>query len=213
MRSILVTAIGFAVMLTHTASAQPPLDFDYSFGDSLTLLRLEEVHTDLKLTADQFARIKEVLKPVREKYVKQASILLKGSSEKEGDKLLDKLQEEIKEEGLRGVEKVLNPAQFRRLGQLCIQQRGYKAFLDKRVQLSLKLTDGQLKQLPMLLEEHDKKFTNLLRSYSFEGRQRLDRETTAAHVGILTPEQKKQWEELVGPELKINRFGILQRLK
>lgn len=128
---------------------------------------------------------------MREKYVKQAPTLFK---DKDASKL-EKFQEETKKQGLQAVEKVLKPEQFRRLKQLCIQQRSYKVFADKDVQVALKLTDGQLRQLPMLLGERDKTLKNL-KSFTPLDIERIDRETTAAHVNILTPEQKKQWEEL-----------------
>lgn len=190
---------------------QPFLEFYSSFSKSLTLLRLDEVRSELKLNDQQNAKIKTILEQLKNKYHQKLWAIPDVSSDK-GTREVKELVSQTREEGRRLVSYEMTPEQIRRFDQICIQQLGVLAFKDEAVVKQLRLTEEQMKKVTDILTSSKSKKDNL-RVMTANAYEKIDGEALLELVAIHTADQKKVWSELVGKELKINQFGILTRLK
>lgn len=211
MSKISTAVILGALFLPVSANGQVVFQgFEGTFANGVTLLRVEEVQRELKIDEKQNARIKEVIAPFRQRYDERIKELGRLPPERASMEFA-KLTQVIGDETMRAVAEVLQPAQLRRFKQIRVQKLKDKAFQDAEVQIALKLTDDQKKQLQIIADEQQKK---LLREEALTA-EMVDK-SSAEHIekvlSVLTDRQRETWKDLVGPEFKI-KPGMLLRLK
>jgi hypothetical protein len=177
------------------------------------LLYNKSVQKELKLSDDQFAKTLKVPQQVYDKYTKEMSEV-----RKEGQAVFAKqeaLRNGLDEDTLKAMTGVLKPEQVKRLKQIEIQARGFRAFHDPKVQKALQLSKDQVAEVKTLDNDliktvnqfrvdasKDKKFDELP--------VKIDAATQEAvkkFVGKLTAEQKKPWKEMTGAPFK--EAGVL----
>ncbi len=206
-------AIGLLVLCLTPASAPAQVfyaPFDVVFGDTITLLRLEEVQKDMNLEPKQLATLKDRFAPIRKRYdegVEKAQKLPVAESMKEYAKLKASVQDDAE----RVLPNVLKPDQMKRYRQICLQQRQEQAFADADVQKALRLTDTQKQRVKEIAAERDRKLKEL-KFGTGEIMAKLRKEQIEKTLALLTPEQMATWQDLVGKPLEI-KPGMLLRLK
>jgi len=153
-------------------------------ADPLTLLRNASVKKELRLSDDQAAKVDDVV--------------------------------------WEALGKVLDPDQLKRLKQIDMQQRDYLAFGDPSLQTTLKLTSDQKDSIKTILTDADKELASLMEGLKgafgggfakggIQGIQGIPekaaairKETRERCAEVLTGDQRRMWEELVGEEFKID---------
>ena len=183
-------AVAFGFIGLNLAWGQLPLQLGNLGGltgkdaktDPLTLLRNTSVKKELRLTDDQAGKV--------------------------DDAVWDALS------------KVLDQEQLKRLKQIDLQQRDYFAFGDPSLQATLKLTKDQKENIKIILADADRELKGVMDSIKgaftgglaglkggFQGIgdrvTSIRKETRERCTEVLTSDQKRMWEELVGDDFKI----------
>jgi Spy/CpxP family protein refolding chaperone len=175
------------------------------FGRGGNLLTNKSVQEELKLSKDQKDKLEAINKEMREAFGK-----LRDLSQEERR---EKMQALIKEsaEKTKKVRESLTSEQKKRLKQIETQQRGIRAFSDKKVQEALKLTDEQKTAIKEIGDDVQKKVAEETKDLTGrerftkgrEIRTKLNKEAMGKIAAKLTAEQKKTWKELVGAPFEI----------
>ncbi len=191
---------------------------------SAMLLRVEKVQTELKLTADQQAKVKEIQDAAR----KEMGDLFSGIRDLPEDQRRAKFAE-MREKGQAAakataekIDGVLTTEQKARLEQITLQQRGTSALADPKIAESLglsaeqktKITDIYGAQREMMQEmfaggqdlsreERAKKFNE-----NREKMQELRTETDKAVLEVLTADQKSKFEASQGAKFELDRSEL-----
>jgi len=127
---------------------------------------------------------------------------------------LEATQKEMREQ----IYGVLMPHQVDRLKEINIQIRGPGALDDAEVAAELKITEDQKKQLIAVREEVGQKMREMFANRG-EGRgedmrakfQEMQNQTIEKLLGVLTPEQRDQFEKMKGEKFELDRsqmFGV-----
>jgi hypothetical protein len=192
-----------------------------SDADPLQLIQSEQLKTELKITAEQSTKLKEVENDLRAKVTeKNASANLKGLDAKAKEEKLKKIGEELNSETKASREKIatiLKPDQIKRMKEVFLQVFGLGPLNYPDFQTELKLTAEQTKQIDSIKEtmlaemragwqvppdDPAKQATTLT-----ENRKRLEgisKGANAKTLAVLTAEQKKTLETLKGASFKFN---------
>lgn len=197
-------------------------------GGPLDLLRSETVRQELKLTAEQEAKLREIAEEVTGQMRDRMSGL-RDLSEDERRARFQQFREEARkraEELQAKIKEVLSPGQLERLKQIQLQQEGIRALARPEVAEALALTAEQTEQLRAIAQElrqkQEEAFSAMrgLRELEPEvrekkvaelrekGRQIREAAETKA-MAVLTDAQKAKLTELLGDpvELERPRFG------
>lgn len=192
-----------------------------------SLLANKSVQEELKLSEDQVAKTAEIDKTIGEKRREEMGKL--SDEERRGDKgreLLKKFSDEATAE----LSKVLKPEQQTRYKQIQFQQTVSRAlsgggrrpggmqrafYESASVADALKFSDDQKEKLKAIDEENKKKVEEARkeagddRAKAREAAAKIVKETLESVQKVLTPEQKKKWEELNGKPftLRVERPG------
>lgn len=138
------------------------------------------------------------------------SLLRNPSVKKELD-LSDEQMEKLPEAVRKALREVLTEKQSQRLRQIQLQQQGAAALKDASVQSELQLTEAQKKNLDTVFEESAKSMAELRKDGKGFGRETFEKiesirnETKERAMGILNPNQKKAYRNLIGDEFKMER--------
>ena len=109
------------------------------------------------------------------------------------------------------VDKVLDAAQIKRVGEIKVQLLGKRAILDPGIQKDLKMTDAQKAQIKNLQDANQEAQRDLMQQARDSGadmqavqdeRQRLQDDLDAKLAKVLTDEQTKQLEAMKGEKFK-----------
>jgi hypothetical protein len=131
-------------------------------------------------------------------------------------KLTDDQKNKMVDAQWKAIAMVLDDGQVKRLKQLDLQQRDYRAFTDAKVQEALKMTDQQKESIKTIIADYDKEVTEMVKDFGkggkgggggFEKMQTLQKETKERVQGVLTKEQKRQWTEMLGDTFEFPTFG------
>jgi Spy/CpxP family protein refolding chaperone len=215
-RGMLVVGLGLVVAMAQPAWAQRGggggRGFGRGFGGGISKARLatlDEVQADLKLSDEQKTKITEISDDLRQKSRDLFGGGMGRFAEIRAD--LEKLNREASAE----VDKALDDAQRERLQQIDIQVNGAAALNEPNVIADLKLSDEQQKQLDEARAENEKvvteAFQNLGDMSRDERREKFREIGDAASerlLGVLTPEQKTQFEAMKGETLEIDRSQL-----
>ena len=126
--------------------------------DTLSLLNMEAVQKELKLSTDQTTKVRDTATEAMSEMQEIFSGLQDLSPEERREKMQEfRGEAETKVKELRGkVDLLLDASQKERLKQLTIQRRGdFGAIQDSEVAASLKLSDEQKKKVETLVADPD----------------------------------------------------------
>jgi hypothetical protein len=120
------------------------------------------------------------------------------------------VMESPSEEAFQAVKETLKTEQFQRLVEIHLQVRGAEAFEERRVQDALKLTDEQIAKIRRIRDEATKQ-AQLLFPRGRPGNIRdvlnkvaaLRKATLDRVLALLTADQKKLWEKMIGEPFEI----------
>lgn len=171
------------------------------------LLFNKSVQEELKLTADQKASLKK-LDAKRSEAIKA----FQAGDRKKAQDLIQEANMEVAK-----VVDALDPKQKKRLEQIQLQTMGLFAFGLPKVRDTLKLTDKQKDEIQAISKTFQKdaqkafeemkgdftKFPEVNKKVTT-----MRKEAQAKVAALLTPAQKKTWEEMTGKpfEMKMERF-------
>jgi hypothetical protein len=123
--------------------------------------------------------------------------------------LTDEQVRKADEAMLAALTKALEPDQAKRLEQISLQLKGSRAFAEPKVQAALKLTDEQKESIKTILADSGKEMGDLAKGgrQGFQKMATLRKETLDKVTGVLTSNQRQQWQEMIGAEFRQERPG------
>jgi hypothetical protein len=187
---LIVVALGFAALDVAQSQVQPPGGGGFGKGGGgtknvQTLLEMKAVKDELKLTDDQAKKVDEAV--------------------------------------WKSLATVLDAEQFKRLHQIDLQLKDYHAFADAHVQTELKMTVEQKANVKTILEDADKERADVLKELgggkggkgkgkggggaNNEKLKTIDTEAKERVTSVLTKEQKRAYNEMVGEKFEMPAFG------
>jgi Spy/CpxP family protein refolding chaperone len=200
-----VTVLTMAVLIP--AMAQPPAGrpggpFGGRLGGPMLmvgLLRSPQVQQELKLTDQQKQQLEQLGEQWREK--------MRGLRD------LPPEERRQKGEGMRAeVEKqlatILNEQQMKRLKQIALQVEGYAALERPEIADQVGLTKEQRQKIRDILRQAGEKRREAFqqgqgdRQAAFQRMREIRQWVDGEIEKLLTPEQKKKWQELIGEPFK-----------
>jgi len=136
--------------------------------------------------------------------------LLNNGSVKNELKLTDQQLEQLPPALLKNLAEVLNDKQLQRLREIYLQVQGNSVFLQADVQKQLKITADQAKKIQAALDTQTKAQNALFDTGGFDPAkaEELQKSTLAKIQGVLTPEQKTAWTQLVGQPFQVAGGGF-----
>ncbi|MDT7972332.1 MAG: hypothetical protein RRB24_05830 [Armatimonadota bacterium] len=204
-RWMAVTVLTMAVLIP--AMAQPPAGrpggpFGGRLGGPMLmvgLLRSPQVQQELKLTDQQKQQLEQLGEQWREK--------MRGLRD------LPPEERRQKGEGMRAeVEKqlatILNEQQMKRLKQIALQVEGYAALERPEIADQVGLTKEQRQKIRDILRQAGEKRREAFqqgqgdRQAAFQRMREIRQWVDGEIEKLLTPEQKKKWQELIGEPFK-----------
>jgi hypothetical protein len=200
-KSLAVLVAAMVLLAPTLASAQvifAPYETTFS-EDIVGLLSKEQVRQELKLKKEEAAKLGEALRPIKEKYQTEVKSLQKLPAKEAQEKYTD-FRKTILAESHKVIAATLRPEQMKRLKQIEFQQRGPKAFDDPDVQKLLALREDQKAKIKQVADEARQEEERALRTtgLSYQVMQRIRQQQLEKTVAVLTKEQVKTWQELVG---------------
>jgi hypothetical protein len=185
---LIVVALGFAALDLAQSQFQPPGGGGFGgFGkggkmNALTLLEMKAVKDELKLTDDQAKKVDEAV--------------------------------------WKSLATVLDAEQLKRLRQIDLQIKDFRAFGDAHLQTELKMTAEQKTNVKTILEDADKETAEIMKDFgggkggkggfggaNFEKLQTIQKETKERVTSVLTKEQKRAYNEMIGEKFEMPAFG------
>lgn len=184
-------------------------------GSTLGLLQRESVAEELKLTDEQKTKIRELSDKMREDTRIRDLFGKMGTASEEERAVVQaeiaKVMESMRQQADVDLKKVLDSEQFTRYRQMALQTRGVSALGDTDVAGELKLSEDQIAKLKAISEESDKKRREMfesMRQSGFRGGdemrtkfEELRKESEDKRMAVLTPDQRKSYETMRGPEM------------
>jgi hypothetical protein len=206
-----VFVLGLAARIAVPALAQPggrPAgDRDRAAGipaeapdAAAGLVTNKSVQKELKLTAEQVKDIPAAIRKVREKYQGDLAKL----RDLEPDQQVALLKK-VDDETTKAIAEILKPEQAKRLKQIQRQTLVVHNLMSAEVAKDLKLTDDQKDKIRGFVTEYQKEVTALAFGGGLdqESQKKLTKATLAAFVEVLTDDQRKAWEELIGEPFEL----------
>lgn len=185
-------------------------------GGPASLLWLEKVQKELKLSDDQITKGKDILTKVREKHQDELT-KLQSLDEKDRAVKARELRKKMSDETNKELAQVLKPDQLKRLKQINLQVLGVQAFRNTSVRKALKITDDQNKKLTDEADKSVKEIRQLLEkkagnfNEASEQITQIRNESMSKALALLKDDQKKAWHTLTGKPLEIRLeelFGL-----
>ena len=204
-RWMAVSLLTMALLLP--AMAQPPAGrpggpFGGRFGGPmlmLGLLRNQQVQQELKLTHQQKQQIEQLGEQWREK--------MRGLRDLTPEERRQKVQG-MRAELEKQLSQILNEQQMKRLKQIALQVEGYAALERPEVAERVGLTKEQRQKIRDILRQAAEKRREAFqqgrsdRQAAFQRMREIRQWVDGEIEKLLTPEQKKKWQELIGEPFK-----------
>ncbi len=185
------------------------------------LLRRESVQQELKITDQQREKLDQLQGELRQEMFGMFDLFRRLRSaetdqEREAARAeLEKARDQLRKKAEEALQKILTPEQFQRLKQLELQQRGVRALAEDEHAQALGLSPQQREKIKQLLEQQEEKQRELFESLRDVPRdqrrerfeqlrqqgEQLRQQTEAAVLQVLSEEQRKQWQQMLGPPL------------
>jgi hypothetical protein len=206
----MLVAVLAAVPVRPAQEPIPSPQSSYSASGTVeALLQHPEVQTELKLGSQQIQRISKIAREVREKH-KEDFDRLRNLGLQERRRQEADLTKAVSQEIMQALGDVLQPGQAKRVEQIHLQQQGLRAFADSKVEKALRLTDEQKNKLKISVEETAREVRLLFGPRSQNTFQQALKKAEAVRgtavqkgVVLLTDEQKKAWQELIGEPFQV----------
>jgi phosphoenolpyruvate carboxylase len=128
-------------------------------------------------------------------------------SEDDAKEILQKYNDETNNLLTKILGEKAKPEQVARLKQIRHQQLGFAAFQDAAIQKTLKMDDGQIKEVKEIAEDMRKEAEELRKDIGMDFTkmremmtkiQTMQKEAVGKAVSVLKDDQKKVWEEMTG---------------
>jgi Spy/CpxP family protein refolding chaperone len=210
---LVVPAIGLSLFLGSPAYGQFFMSkLGRGSGPSQLLLR-EEVQKELGLTPEQIKQVKDINDEIRAG-LDQEFVKLSTLTGRDRDRKKQELGTRIKERARSSVKKIITPEQHRRLDEIALQAAGVQGFKEERVETELALTREQKAQIQNLMQEGimeiQQFFKNTLEEYEKSQKRAAEirDQTYDKALAVLTPDQRKKWEEMQGKPFE---FRIIEQ--
>lgn len=212
-----VVAMALAATLILTVMAQPPAGFRMMEGGPFLmvgLLRSPQVQQELKLTDEQKQKLQEVGEQIREK-MRGVMQKLRDLPPEERRKQLQALREEMEKQ----LTAVLKEPQMKRLKQIALQVEGYAALARPEIAKQIGLTKEQSRKVEEILRQAREKGRELFQQRPPDQQairqkmQEIRRWVDEQIQPLLTDEQKKKWQELIGEPFKLELGGFGNRFR
>lgn len=173
-------------------------------GGLLGEVQNEATRSEINLTEEQLEKIREIGESLggRDQFGDVFSRMQAAESEEERNKIREELRSKMEETRAQAEEKmksVLTEDQFKRLDQIRLHRDGTRALGREEIQSELGMSDDQKQKLEALAEERGEKFRELGFQASEEDREKLRQEFEQKTMSILTDDQKKKWQDRLGP--------------
>lgn len=204
----------------------PPGGFGGGFGrggdNSLFLLRIEEVQTELEISPQQKEALEKLAEQARGERPEFGNI--REMSEEQRREAFEKMRKQAEERmaEVKGqLEEVLLPQQLDRLEEISLQVRGVQALEDDEVAAKLNLTEAQKKKMADVREAQQEKMRERMREMFQAGggpgagggdfreafgklREEMEKEILA----VLDSGQQAKFEEMKGEKFEMpENFG------
>lgn len=176
---------------------------------SVTLAQQKSVQDELKLTAEQTEKLKQVATKMRESFGDRTA---GGDREEARKKFAEAAQ--AAEKDMNGI---LSAEQSKRLKEITMQQVGPMALARPEVAKEVGLTDDQQAKVKEITDAYNSAIRAQFQAGGGDGdreearkkRETLRKETGEKLLALLKDDQKKAWEKLVGEPFKgeIQPFG------
>jgi Spy/CpxP family protein refolding chaperone len=200
-----VTVLTMAVLIP--AMAQPPAGrpggpFGGRLGGPmlmLGLLRNQQVQQELKLTDQQKQQLEQLGEQWREK--------MRGLRDLPPEERRQKVQG-MRAEVEKQLSQILNEQQMKRLKQIALQVEGYAALERPEIADQVGLTKEQRQKIRDILRQAGEKRREAFqqgqgdRQAAFQRMREIRQWVDGEIEKLLTAEQKKKWQELVGAPFK-----------
>jgi Spy/CpxP family protein refolding chaperone len=204
-RWMAVTVLTMAVLIP--AMAQPPAGrpggpFGGRLGGPMLmvgLLRSPQVQQELKLTDQQKQQLEQLGEQWREK--------MRGLRDLPPEERRQKVQG-MRAELEKQLSQILNEQQMKRLKQIALQVEGYAALERPEIADQVGLTKEQRQKIRDILRQADEKRREAFqqgqgdRQAAFQRMREIRQWVDGEIEKLLTAEQKKKWQELVGAPFK-----------
>jgi hypothetical protein len=200
-----VLTVGALALLASPALAQGR---GGSGGGAAGFLMAPNVQKDLKLTDTQVKKVQETLREIAERHQGDYTALRDASPDVRWTKIAT-LNETVSDEVKSALS--FSAEQSKRFDQIGLQAHGLNAFASRTVDESLKLTDDQKSKIRELVEATRNSFAGASNNNASE-QERTDarnkravaqKENMAKVQSMLTDDQKKAWQELIGEPIHI----------
>ena len=179
-----------------------------SGGGAAGFLMAPNVQKDLKLTDTQVKKVQETLREIAERHQGDYTALRDASPDVRWTKIAT-LNETVSDEVKSALS--FSAEQSKRFDQIGLQAHGLNAFASRTVDETLKLTDDQKSKIRELVEATRNSFAGASNNNASE-QERTDarnkravaqKENMAKVQSMLTDDQKKAWQELIGEPIHI----------
>jgi hypothetical protein len=200
-----VLTVGALALLASPALAQGR---GGSGGGAAGFLMAPNVQKDLKLTDTQVKKVQETLREIAERHQGDYTALRDASPDVRWTKIAT-LNETVSDEVKSALS--FSAEQSKRFDQIGLQAHGLNAFASRTVDETLKLTDDQKSKIRELVEATRNSFAGASNNNASE-QERTDarnkravaqKENMAKVQSMLTDDQKKAWQELIGEPIHI----------
>jgi hypothetical protein len=183
---LIVVALGFAALDLAQSQFQPPGGGFGGFGkggktNPVSLLEMKAVKDELKVTDEQAKKVDEAV--------------------------------------WKSLATVLDAEQLKRLRQIDLQLKDYRAFGDAHLQTELKMTAEQKATVKTILEDADKETAEIMKDFgggkggkggfggNFEKLQTIQKVAKERVTDVLSKEQKRTYNEMIGEKFEMPAFG------
>jgi hypothetical protein len=177
----------------------------------------EGVQKEIKLTDEQVQSAKEAVHRIRQQHRADFDKAINADSGGDRRERVAQILQRVSADTLTQLKELLKPQQLQRLKQIELQGRGLRAFDDAEIVKILRLTPDQKSKLRSIAERAGRQMSQPLQPgaravNSSQALQKLfaaRRKMMDEALSLLTPEQRKAWDERTGPpfEVKIERGG------
>jgi hypothetical protein len=184
-----------------------------------SLVRNEQVQTEIKLGKEEKDKVEELAKSVNEPNANRPST--KGLSQEEKKKVATEAMEKRQKavaEAEKKLDGILKPEQSKRLEEIYIQQRGAQAVKDEKISKALKLTDEQVGKIDGAIKWGQEEQIKLFQGQAGGGRpskdavaegrekrEKLQKEVDSKILASLTDAQKAELEKMKGTPFTLER--------
>jgi Spy/CpxP family protein refolding chaperone len=197
-----------------TPSSPPPksvtTNTEQLGADPLQLLQSDQIKTELSLTDDQIAQIKQVQSDLRTRLTKEYDAIKALPKEKQIDEVEKKI-EPLNKESRAKMDKILKPEQAKRAKEIILQIYGFGVLTRNDFTTELKITDAQKKKFNNISEQMVAKLKSTVEIPTGDAAQQaksisnnrkrmanIVKESDKQVNAVLTAEQQKTLEALKG---------------